>query len=164
MTAERYQEAHALATELHQRWPDQDEYTALWLDSQAISAERHEQTLNALLRLRQSRLDSAAIVFALGRQYARLGQWADAQSAFQSAHALSPNHPDPIYNLAVCWEQLGQTVLAQHFYQRVLDLLNTPTQATTPITTLSRARVQSQRDRLPPAGAQPVTASQSTPH
>lgn len=148
ITAERRHEAHALATELHQRWADQDEYTALWLDNPADSAEQNELTLNALLRLHQARPESTAIAFALGRRYALSARWTDAQAAFQSAHALAPNHPDPAFNLALCWEQLGQTVLAKHYYQRALALLNAPHTQPTAISTLHATRVQAQLDRL----------------
>lgn len=148
LTSERPHEAHALATELHQRWPDQDEYTALWFDSQTSGPQQNEQAIHALLRLRQAQPGSAAIAFSLGRQYAQSGRWSDAQSAFQTAHALAPNHPDPAYNLAVCWEQLRQSTLAKHHYQRALALLSASDSPSIPISTLPAARIQAQLDRL----------------
>lgn len=128
LAAERHDEVHALVEELHTRWPNQDEYTALWLDQRLQSndpSEHNETTLNALWRLRSTHPKSATMAFALGKHYARLGRWSDAQSAFQSAHALAPDHPDPAYNLGVSWEQLGQTALALHYYRIAINKLNT---------------------------------------
>lgn len=124
ISAERTTEAQALAAELHERWPNHDEYTALWIDqiTRAKNPPSHDdETLRTLWNLRKTQAKSAAIAFALGNYYAHQGRWNDAQSAFQSAYAFAPNHPDPAYNLGVCWEQLGQQILAQHYYRLALE-------------------------------------------
>ncbi len=64
----------------------------------------------------------AYLQFALGNAYARQGKWTAAEQAFAAAYRLDPANADYAYNLAVTYDQLGQSSAALRHYDLALSL------------------------------------------
>lgn len=74
-----------------------------------------------LVALASSKPDEAGARIALGNIYAGQSRWAEAQQAYFAAHALQPDNPDVLYNLAVALEHLNQPALALQYYRDALQ-------------------------------------------
>lgn len=82
----------------------------------------------------------APLHFALGRQQARSGNWADAQQSFFKAYGSAPDNPDYCFNLAVALDRLGQPQAALTYYQKALDMAVAGQPSFDP--SVARARIQ----------------------
>lgn len=69
--------------------------------------------------------EPAPLWYALGRHYARRGDWRQAQEAFFNAFRFARDRADYAYNLAVALDRLGQSDAAIDFYQKALSLAGT---------------------------------------
>ena len=106
----------------------------------------------------------AAAHFEQGVKLYQQGKFADAIKAYSAAHQLAP-HPDALFNIARCHENLGKFSLALQHYQQALALSTDPK---------SRAdlqrRIQQLRTRpvkvfvtSQPSGAQVTVDGQAAP-
>ncbi|MCD6500059.1 MAG: tetratricopeptide repeat protein [Deltaproteobacteria bacterium] len=74
----------------------------------------------------QSLVSAARTHFASGRSYYQTGRYKDAIREFQAAYELSKN-PDLLFNIAQCWERLGNLTNAIKYRQAYLDESGHPT-------------------------------------
>jgi tetratricopeptide (TPR) repeat protein len=80
-----------------------------------------EQGESRMKRLVAAQPEAAPGHFALGNALAAQARWAEAQQAYFQAHALDPDNPDYLFNLAVSLDQLRQPQLARRFYAQALS-------------------------------------------
>jgi tetratricopeptide (TPR) repeat protein len=62
----------------------------------------------------------AAAHFARGEQAQAQGRYREAITEYEQAYAIAP-HPFTLYNIAVCYEALGDAAAAADHYERYLD-------------------------------------------
>ncbi len=70
----------------------------------------------------QNASGNAALQFALGNQYARTGNWRDAQDAYFQASTAAADNADYAFNLAISLDHLDKPALALEQYRRALTL------------------------------------------
>lgn len=83
----------------------------------AFTAATAESRLRQLIAVQPA---EAALHFALGNALARQQRWSEAQQAYFQAHALDPDDPDALFNLAASLDHLRQPALAGDFYRLAL--------------------------------------------
>jgi len=86
----------------------------------SIDPAKNENVIKSLLN---SETTSPRLLFFLGGLYASQQRWIEAQEMFFQAYTLNNRNADFSYNLAVSFDQLGQSVAALKFYRMALKLV-----------------------------------------
>ncbi|HEU0037313.1 MAG TPA: tetratricopeptide repeat protein [Kofleriaceae bacterium] len=99
----------------------------------------------------------AATHFAAGQAAQAEGRFRDAIAEYDQANALVP-HGNALYNIAVCYEKLGDWGNAADYYQRYLDREPGATDATE-----VTAKIRELRTRTPATEPPPTTNDHAAP-
>lgn len=87
--------------------------------------ELDEQWNRDLLEMANEYPDSSVLQYASGNIYAKENDWLQAQKHYFNAHAMAPNNPDYLLNLAISFDHLGKYDLAIKFYTQALGFAAT---------------------------------------
>lgn len=87
--------------------------------------ELDEQWSRDLLDMANEYPDSSVLQYASGNIYAKENDWLQAQKHYFNAHAMAPNNPDYLLNLAISFDHLGKYDLAIKFYTQALGFAAT---------------------------------------
>jgi tetratricopeptide (TPR) repeat protein len=82
---------------------------------------RFQETINAAKEaIRLSDGKYSTMHFRLGSAYFETENWDFARQSFEKAAQLDPKEPASAYNVALCFQRLGLSIDAAHWYEEVL--------------------------------------------
>lgn len=102
---------------------------------------------------------SAAEHFRKGQAAQKAERFREAIEEYEQAHALVP-HPNTLFNIAVCYEKLGEWSQAADYYERYLDEPGEHRDAATVKDKIAELRARSQPVAPPPVAEQPAVVEQ----